>query len=309
MAGGPAAAAPSGTQHVIRSGAQEAVVVEVGGGIRSYSVAGRDVLQPYPADAMCDGAHGAPLIPWPNRLDGGRYTFDGVPQQVPITEPGLGNAIHGLTRWLSWGAVEHTADAVTMGLTLRPSPGYPHTLELRVRYALGEDGLSVRTTARNTGAGDCPYAHGQHPYLSPGPGSLDECRLEFGAATRILVDPERRLPAGTLATAGTEFDFGGGRALRGRVLDDAFTDLSRDGGGRAWATLSCPDGRRVRLWADRAFGYLEVFTGDTLAPGRRREGIAVEPMTAPPNAFATGEGVVRLAPGRAAESNWGVVLD
>ncbi len=286
-----------------------ATIVEVGGGIRSYAVGGRDVLHPYDIEAMCDGAHGTPLIPWPNRLADGKYVFDGAAQQVPLTEPGKGNAIHGLTRWRSWTAAERTDAAVTMAMTLRPSPGYPFALALRIRYALGDDGLSVRTTARNIGTHECPYAHGQHPYLSPGRGSLDDCVLEFGAATRIRTDSERQLPVGAVAVGrGTDYDFTGGRSLRGRLLDDAFTDLDRDGEGLARVILRRPDGGRVRLWADSAFRYLQVYTADTLAPARRRGGVAVEPMTAPSNAFASGEGVIRLAPGQTAETNWGVML-
>jgi len=55
--------APSGEQFHVSSGSHRATIVEVGGGVREYSVGDRDVLEPYPLDAMCDGAHGAPLIP------------------------------------------------------------------------------------------------------------------------------------------------------------------------------------------------------------------------------------------------------
>lgn len=299
---------PSGVQTTIRFEGQVATLVEVGGGVRAYEVDGRAVLEPYAADAMCDGAHGAPLIPWPNRLADGRYRFDGVAQQVPLTEPTKGNAIHGLMRWRSWAAQEKTESAVTMAATLRPSPGYPYALAVRIRYSLGADGLAVTTTVRNIGAGDCPLALRQHPYLSPGDGSLDDCVLKLDAATRVRTDPERQLPVGVEATAGTAYDFRGGRPLRGQVLDDPFTGLGRDADGMTWARLSCPDGRQVQLWADAAYGYLEVFTSDTLPGARRRAGVAVEPMTAPPNAFASGEALIRLAPGQSAEASWGVRL-
>ena len=78
---------PSGEQFEIRFGEHRATVVEVGGGVREYLVGDRPVLDPYPRDAICDGAHGAPLIPWPNRLADGRYSFDGVEHQLALTEP------------------------------------------------------------------------------------------------------------------------------------------------------------------------------------------------------------------------------
>ena len=90
---------PSGEQYRITCGDHQATIVEVGGGVREYSQAGRPILDPYDAASMCDGAHGTPLIPWPNRLAGGRYRFDGSDYQVALTEPARGNAIHGFPRW------------------------------------------------------------------------------------------------------------------------------------------------------------------------------------------------------------------
>jgi len=83
---------PSGKQLEIIWRDQRATVVEVGGGIRQYEVGDRPVLDPYPIEAMRDGAHGVPLIPWPNRLADGRYRFDGVDYQVALTEPEKHNA-------------------------------------------------------------------------------------------------------------------------------------------------------------------------------------------------------------------------
>src|SRR5436189_463564 len=116
---------PSGVQFEIAYGEQRATIVEVGGGVRAYEVGGRSVLDPYPIEAMCDGAHGAPLIPWPNRLADGRYRFDGVDHQVALTEPEKRNAIHGLLRWRPWRAAERERSRVAMQATLHPMQGYP----------------------------------------------------------------------------------------------------------------------------------------------------------------------------------------
>ena len=136
---------PSGEQFEIVHGDQRATIVEVGGGIREYGVAGRDVLDPYPLEAMCDGAHGAPLIPWPNRLADGRYRFDGAELQLALSEPGLHNAIHGLLRWRSWHASDRDGESVRMATRLHASPGYPFTLDVSIDYRLTEDGLRVST--------------------------------------------------------------------------------------------------------------------------------------------------------------------
>lgn len=300
---------PSGEQFEIRRGEQRATIVEVGGGVRCYEVGGRAVLDGYTADAMCDGARGTPLIPWPNRLGDGRYRFDDVDYQVAISEPDKHNAIHGLLRWRPWRAAEHHEAGVTMATRLYPLKGYPFTLDIRVAYELGDEGLVVSTTATNLGDEACPYGCGQHPYLSPGRGLVDDCTLQVDADTHIRTDDARQLPTGREAVEGTEYDFRRPRRLGDQQLDSAFTDLHRDGDDRAWARLAAADGTRVELWVDGHHRVIEVYTGDTLGVSRRRQGLAAEPMTCPPNAFQSGEDVIRLEPGQAVTTTWGVRLD
>jgi aldose 1-epimerase len=299
---------PSGDQFEIAFGEQRATVVEVGAGIREYVVGERPVLDPYPVDAICDGAHGAVLIPWPNRLADGRYRFDGAEYQVDVSEPDKRTAIHGLLRWRGWRAAERDAVSVRMATRLYPTPGYPFALDVTVGYALGADGLVVTTTATNIGDRAGPFGCGHHPYLSPGGGLIDACALQLNARTRILTDDERQLPVGREDVEGTPFDLRGGRVIGGQAIDHAFTELGRDGDGRAVVRLTARDGNRSELWVDRAYPFVEIFTGDTLAPERRRRGLGVEPMTCAPNAFNSGEGLIRLEPGSSVTATWGASL-
>jgi aldose 1-epimerase len=287
---------PSGEQFEIRAGDHHATIVEVGAGIRAYSVGDRAVLNPYPVDAMSDGAHGAVLVPWPNRLADGRYSFAGSEYQVALTEPGLSNAIHGLLRWRPWRAVQRSPDRVVMAQRLFPLTGYPFGLDVEVDYSVSDAGLVVQTTARNIGDRPCPYGCGHHPYLSPGAGAVDDCTLELPAATRILTD-DRQLPSGAEPVAGTPFDFRRGRRIGELQIDFPFTVIDSDGDGGSVTRLTGPDQRTVELWADATYQFLEVYTGDTLAPARRRTGVAVEPMTCPPNAFRSGVDLVVLDAG------------
>jgi aldose 1-epimerase len=300
---------PSGEQFEIARGDQRATVVQVGGGIREYAVGDRPVLDPYPVQDMCDGAHGMPLIPWPNRLRDGRYSFEGQEYQLPLTEPEAGNAIHGLLRWRNWQQLERGEDRVVLGIRLHPMQGWPFTLDVAIAYSLGDGGLTVETSVTNGGSRACPLGLGQHPYLSAGPGwKLGECRLHLSAGTRILTDPDRQLPTGLEPVHGSDLDFRVPRMLQGVSIDDPFTDLERDRDGLAWVTLSCPDGHTAELWCDSTYSVLQLYTGDTLAPPRRRLGLAVEPMTCPPNALQSGEGIIRLDPGQTHVSRWGVRL-
>jgi aldose 1-epimerase len=299
---------PSGEQFEIAFADQRATIVEVGGGVREYAVGDRPVLDPYPIDVICDGAHGAPLVPWPNRLADGRYRFEGTEYQVDLSEPERRNAIHGLLRWRPWRALERDEHRVTMVARLHPTPGYPFALDVQVEYQLGDGGLVVRTTATNVVGRACPYGAGQHPYLSPGEGLIDDCTAALDAETRILTDGERQLPTGREPVAGTAFDLRGGRRLGEQQIDFAFTDLGRDAEGRATVALTAADGSRSELWVDEAYPFVEIYTGDTLDPPRRRRGLGVEPMTCAPDAFNSGEGLVRLEPGRSLTATWGARL-
>ena len=299
---------PSGKQFEISSGEHRATIVEVGGGIREYEAGGRDVLDPFPAGEICDGAHGAPLIPWPNRLADGRYTFDGEDFQVDLTEPDKHNAIHGFFLWRPWTATEHEADRVVMSARLHPMPGYPFRLDLGIAYELDESGLRVATTATNSGDRACPYGHGQHPYLSPGEGLIDHCTLQVPGRTRITTDPERQLPSGPEPVEGTAFDFVDPAILGETAIDFAFTDLERDGSGRAWTRLAGTDGCSAEIWVDETYPFVEIYTGDTLAAERARRGLGTEPMTCAPDGFNSGDGLLRIEPGETVTNTWGATL-
>lgn len=298
--------APSGRQFVLvhsdqRHGDQEVVVTEVGGGLRSYTVGGRAVLDGYGADEMCTAGRGQTLIPWPNRVDGGRYHFGGVEHVLALTEPAAGNAIHGLTRWMNWQAVEHDESSLRLQYTLHAQPGWPFVLACELVYTLDGDGLRVQTSAGNRGSQPCPYATGAHPYLTVGTSLIDQAQLWLPARTRLLTD-SRGIPVGRSSVPD---------GLHGLIgdqrIDTAFTDLVRDADGRVQIRLSAPGGPTVTLWADEAYRWVQVYSGDGVPEAsRRRTGLAVEPMTAPPNALRTGEDLLTLAPGQHHTAHWGL---
>ncbi len=131
--------APSGEQIEISAADQRAVIVEVGGGLRSYSAGGREVLDGYAVDEMCTSGRGQVLIPWPNRLDNGSYGFKGRRYQLPLNEPETQTAIHGLVRWAPWNVAEREPGRVVMEHVLHPQPGYPFSLALSIEYALSAE--------------------------------------------------------------------------------------------------------------------------------------------------------------------------
>ncbi len=297
--------APSGDQIEIALGDQRATVVEVGGGLRAYSAAGRDVIDGYGIDEMSRSGRGQVLMPWPNRLQDGSYEFDGARHQLPIDDVEEQDAIHGLVRWVSWTAGDREPHRVVMEHLLHPRPGYPFSLALAIEYRLSEEGLQVTTTATNAGRVSCPFGSGAHPYLTLGSGTVDELILRVPAGT-VLRSDDRGIPVGSAAVEGTDVDFRRPRTIGATKLDNAFTDLERDDDGLARVQLRDPhDGSERILWVDESYPYLMVFTGDPL-PDVDRRALAVEPMTCPPNAFRSGTDLVRIEPGESFSGRWGV---
>ncbi|TDC52370.1 aldose epimerase [Actinomadura sp. KC345] len=293
----------TGEQYALSAGPYQAVITESGASLRELTHEGRPLVLSHGADEPAPAAFGHLLIPWPNRVDRGRYDYGGASHRLDISEPERDCAIHGLARWAPWRAARHEPDRVRLTHRLLATAGYPFRLDLEAEYSLdAADGLHVRITARNAGTATAPYGHGSHPYLTTGE-PIDACEVTLGADRYMPVD-ERMIPSGpSLDVTGTKYDLRTGPILSDRVIDTAFTDLNREGDGRVWVVLS-GSARTVRLWADDAHPWMMIYTADN-APSPRA-GLGVEPMTCPPNAFATGEGLVHLEPGAEYTGTYGI---
>jgi aldose 1-epimerase len=294
--------APSGAQYPIEYADQRAVVVEVGGGLRSYDVAGQEIVDGYAPDEIAPASAGQLLAPWPNRIRDGRYAWQGHSYRLALSEPANDNAIHGLVRWLSWSVVSAGPDAVTLSCALPPHPGYPWRLDLTVTWSLGPDGLRATHTATNRSASAAPFGLGAHPYLRVPGIPVDEIVLTV-PGERLLVVDGRKLPAGATRVAGTDLDFTGGRRVGALRLDTAFGPTA---GGSAVRLSTVDSARSVTVWADGNFHWWQVFTADSLAEPRNRRAVAVEPMTCPPDAYRSGKDLITLEPGRTWRGEWGI---
>ena len=294
---------PSGAQFELAFDDQTAVVTEVGGGLRAYAVGASDVLLGYGADEMASAGRGQVLIPWPNRLQDGSYVFDGHTHQLPIDEIARSNAIHGLVRWVPWTVRERERHRIVVEHVLHPRPGYPFSLAAAVEYELSATGLTVRTTGKNVGTSPCPYGSGSHPYVTVGTPTVDDVLLRVPAAAVLRTD-ERALPVETVSLDGADLDFRQGRRIGAAKIDHCFTQLERDDAGIARIELDDGDRRGLTLWLDDGYPYVMVYTGDAAGVGRR--GLAVEPMTCAPNAFRSGDGLLRLEPGETHQGVWGI---
>lgn len=283
---------PSGNQYEIAAGGYRAVITESGAALRLLLHGERHLIDGFADDEMSPGGRGQLLMPWPNRIRDGKYSFGGHNLQLALTEPKRSHASHGLARWAAWSVEEHTATSVSLTYRVMAQSGYPWTVDLHVLYDLGPDGLTVTQTATNLSGEPAPYACGAHPYLAVGEG-IDHLELTLPAGTRTLTD-DRLIPTETVPVDG-EHDFRAGRAIGGVVLNETFGDLTRES-GIATATLrDRSTGNGVALWVDEKIPWLLLYSADDV-PGKERRSLAIEPMTAPANAFNSGTDLVTLAP-------------
>ena len=294
----------SGEQFRLRSGGATAQVGQVAAVLRSFAVDGVHYTERWPDDRVPPMGAGIVLMPWPNRVADGRWRHDGREEQLDITEPETGNAIHGLLRNTAYQPIAVSDDSVTLACGIHPQHGYPFLLDTAVTYSLADDGLHVQHRVANTGPTPAPFGCGAHPYLRVGDVPVEDLVLTVRARTRILVD-DRMLPVGAASVVGTDADLTGGVRLGDAELDTAFTDLEQVN-NRFEHRLTAPDGRGVVLWADPAFCWAQVFSPSIFPIDGPRKAVAVEPVTCGINALNTGEGLIWLEPGQTWTASWGL---
>ncbi|MCC9194399.1 aldose-1-epimerase [Arthrobacter sp. zg-Y916] len=287
---------PNGRPLELASGHYKAAVYPVGAALGSLTWRNRHLVLPLAPHEIPPAYSGKVLLPWPNRITGGRYVFGGAVHQLPVNEPETGSALHGLVAWQEWTVAECTPSRAVLKYRLMGQPGYPFPLDLRATYTLdAEGGLLLELSARNPGTAAAPYGASVHPYLTADGASVDRCVLDV-PARRVLGGPDspgRPLPLGELRdTSGTPLAFHAPEAMAGRSVDHAFTGLP---GGEWQVSLTDPaTGFGALLTADGSQSpWLQVYSGEKMA----RRGVAVEPMTCPPDAFNSGENLITLAPG------------
>lgn len=279
-----------------------AIITEVAAGLRALDIDGVAVVETYPQNSLPPYGSGITLAPWPNRVEDGRWLDGDQKRQLDLTEPDRGNAIHGLLRNTAYRVRNRTESSVTLAAVVYPQHGYPYHLDTEVTHALGDDGMTVTHRIENLSDADAPVAVGAHPYLRLGDIPLEELTLELAASTHFAAS-DRMNARDESPVDGTDLDLRAGRSIGDLQLDDGFGGVPAGAVHRLIAT----DGRFVELWGDPEFAYVQVFTNRLFPKGDGTGlALAVEPMTAPANAFNTGFGVRRLASGEHLTVSWGI---
>ncbi|WP_066292050.1 aldose 1-epimerase family protein [Arthrobacter sp. B6] len=293
----------SGTEHSIAFGPYSAIITARGGALRELQYLGRDLVVTFGPEGDIPDYRGVICAPWPNRLADGTYSYAGRSFRADLNEPERGTALHGLLTGVDWELRDHSADAVTLAGSVEASEAYPSGLEVSVTYRLSADGLAATVRTRNSGTETAPYGLCPHPYLVAGSSPLDEWTLELPAQEFLAVSADRLLPGGMHEVGGHEFDFRVPRRLGSIRIDHAFTGIIRGEDGLAAVRVLDPAGTGVELEWDGNWPWVQVHTADK-PTGRDRLGLAVEPMTCPPDAFNSGTDLVHLAPGESHQAGW-----
>ncbi len=270
------------------TGAQASVLPSYGFNLFDLRLPAAGAVRPV-LDAAADfashpsnpGRNGTPILfPFPNRIRGGRYSFQGKDYQLPLN--GGPNAIHGFAIAADWDVVEHRA--TDAGATIvgryqisKQSPeraaDWPADAALEMHYTLAGRTLTLDAVVSNPSAHDLPYGFGIHPYfrlpLAPG-GDRTKTRIVLPAARLWVLDAF--LPTGEIRPVDARLDFRPGQAIEGLKLDDVLTGL--DPQDRVCRLRDLDLNAEFRLGYDEHFRELVVYTPPN-APGV----IAIEPYT------------------------------
>lgn len=144
-------------------GVVAAVRPDVGGRLGQVTVDGRRLLRD---EDESEGKGWAfwgsyPLLPWSNRIPGGRFVFDGRQYEVPVNWKD-GTAIHGLVASSPWTV--DRADEVSAALSVEVHV-QPWHVRGEQRFALRPDGLDHSLAVVNTGDAPVPVGLGIHPWF------------------------------------------------------------------------------------------------------------------------------------------------
>ncbi|MGV8885993.1 MAG: aldose 1-epimerase family protein [Microbacteriaceae bacterium] len=299
--------APTGQQFTLTRGGTAATITELAAGIRSFSIDGVELVEPFAETAGPPMGCGIVLVPWPNRIREGAWLLDGERQQLDLTDPRLKQATHGLLRNSPYRVASQQPDAITLAATVFPQHGYPFLLDTSVQYQLVDHGLTVAHTIHNLSDAAAPVAIGAHPYFRIGDVPTAELTLTIAASTRFELD-ESLLPIAEHGVDG-DFDLRAGRRLGEIDLNVTLGGLPV---GATSSLLSAPDGRSLEIWQDPDFRYVQVYTPRNFprlqSDGSTADGhaVAIEPMTAAPDAFNSGLGLRWLQPGETWTASWGI---
>lgn len=280
------------------------ICADMGCNCISYVAEGCELMRKPPsAEAHREAAnvYGVPLLFPPNRINGGRFTFDGREYVFPITEPARNHHIHGILSQTAFEVVSRSETSVTLryqATAEKPYMQFPHAFTVTVTWTLKDDGLHHEVVITNDSDTRMPTGVGFHTalnaYFMPDDRTPEHYRLRMSAAEELPYDADTIIPTGERKTDSELL-----RQLNGDGYQPQGEYVSRlmkrgDGGAEL---IHLPTGRRVCYDVSDALRYWVVWNG-----GGTQGFVCPEPQTwiidAPNQSQKTEESGFRaLAPG------------
>lgn len=272
----------------ISAGEYRALLSALGAGVARLQLCGVDLLMPHDPSIAPEGYSGQTLLPWPNRLRDGAYRWQGRDYHLTCNDKGTHTALHGLVADSLWDIDEASDSHVRLSISVDASAGFPWSFRSEMVYRLDADtGLNIDIATENLSSSPMPYGVSHHPYLMPGSGTVDDWILEAPALSYYESD-EQLIPVAQHTVEDSIFDFRTPIAMKDRVVDNSFTDLPR----AEWTVRVSHSVSGVSTCVHSSAPWLQMYSGDFI----QRAGLAVEPMTCPPNALATGQDLILIEP-------------
>ncbi len=236
------------------------------------------------------GFKSAKLAPFVCRLHNGKYHYG--QKEYEIKKFYLGeHAIHGLIYDAIFDITDQrvTEEMAMVEMTHQykgSDAGYPFLFDCKVRYELkAQNSLTIVTSIINKDAGMIPVADGWHPYFSFGK-SINECQLEFQSKEMVEFD-EGLLPTGKLLPYQ---EFGSLKIIGDQFFDNCFTVNFAE--CQPMLVFRDPALQlQVEIRPGDAYPYLQIYTP------AHRQSIAIENLSAAPDAFNNGMGLINLGAG------------
>ena len=244
---------------------------------------------------------GSVMAPWPNRLEDGAWQLGDREFKATINDAEGHNANHGLAFDKEFALASQTDSRLRLELNLFDEQAYPFSVLLSVTYLLQNTGLQVELEAKNLSNEDVPVAFGMHPYFV-----LDQdSTLSVDAKTWITKNV-RNLPVSASTFENSPLANNAGQDICNLELDECFTDLRFGSNDFCITTVTRPSlGIAVEVEQSRELSHLMLYRlQESSQPNRSL--LAIEPQSAPANAFRNLESVASLAPAATFKANYRV---
>lgn len=232
------------------------------------------------------------LFPFANRIKDGTYPFEGEIHKFEINEPDNNNALHGLVFNKTFEVIDSNTDANSASVSLEynetnKSVGFPYTYSIQLDYSFSKNGLTLKTTVKNTSSVPFPFTLGWHPYFVSE--NLSKSYLKFNSSKKLVFDDR-------MITSKTEDITTSSIKVNDNQLDDCWVlDNTK-------VIFETPE-YNLQMLSSEKNSFLQAYTPP------QKNTIAIEPTTGVSNSFNNKIGLQTLASNESYQITWTLKLD